>query len=185
MDNKVNKLDQLFREKLQHHELAPEEDYWPYLEQELSKPSFYKFGWKHINIYNTSLAVLLLLIPLFYFLSKPEEKKQTPPTPTVDSISTGAPEKIISPSSSFSSPTEVKKKTQKKITVEKTFAEQEIIVQDSTPAEIPVEKIIAPEPAPIQVEEKPKPRQKKIIYVVQQDTIVEKDTVKVRRKRKN
>ncbi len=187
MTNREDKLDNLFREKFQDHEISPAEDYWPYLEKSLDKISFYKFGWKHINIYTISAGALLVALPLFYFLfPKQEENKIQPGQEIVDSIA--SPQSAIpDPEKPFTELPDKKAKGKKKPILEeaeKNPTTKEPNTKDSLPLSSNEEKKEAPVPEPIKAtEEKPKP--KKIIYVIQQDTIVLKDTVKVRRKRKD
>ncbi len=187
--HRADKLDQLFKENLQNHEISPEEDYWPYLEKSLDKLSFYRFGWKHINIYNTS--ALVLLIPALYFLFRTQEPTYVPASPqqhTTDTILDTIAPKEDQTTSTDNIQTISKKKTEPVVVKEakKTTPDSDKPNQDSVPAvsREEVVPIVLPEPVK-PAEEKPKVKTKKIIYVVQQDTIVEKDTVKVRRKRKN
>ena len=76
----ANRLDNLFREQFHDHEIAPQEDYWPYLEKSLNRMSFFRFGWRHINIYNVSIGLLAIAIPIIYFLW-PKEETIAPETP--------------------------------------------------------------------------------------------------------
>ncbi len=192
--HKADKLDLFFQEKLQNHEISPEEDYWPYLEKGLDKAAFYKFGWKHINIYNVSLGVLAILTALLFSLLKtPEQETQQPQgippanAPILKDTISGhhnfvAP-KEKTPVLIHEGTTGAKNNTKKNTSATTPSAKP----TDSLPAvAIPKEELISAPPREEEIkktEEKPKP--KKIIYVVQQDTIIEKDTVKVRRKKKN
>lgn len=190
--HRANSLDDLFREQFHDHEIAPEEDYWPYLEKSLNRLSFFRFGWKHINIYNVSIGLLAIAIPVLYFLW-PQEETILPEEPRkpeeketifgVDSFQTK--KKSISIEEAAAAKKEFPKNTKKEFK-EKTIDKGER-QKDSIPVAPPVleEKITPVQPEPVKIVEEEKPKKKKIIYVVQQDTIVEKDTVKVRRKRKN
>jgi hypothetical protein len=185
--NRANKLDQLFQEKLQEHEISPEEDYWPYLEKNLSKISFYKFGWKHINIYNLSLGVLLLAIPVIYALFQSNKKTTDPsypPQEIIDSVKKSeAPKKDPVSVEAAIQPIPKKQIKAKLLKPDRIATNSEVKTKDSLPTTVPTEDTTPTLPEPFKtIEKKQKP--KKIIYVVQQDTIVEKDTVKVRRKRK-
>ncbi len=192
---KADKLDNLFREKLQDCEISPEENYWPYLEKSLDKVSFFKFGWKHINIYNSSVGLLAILLPAIYFFNQPSENKSDKGTPLFSDTSSFTKKFADSLSSTSVKPakhqeevvSETKKKKNKKEAKAEvsSFPELSNEVKDSNENKIKESPVVEmPEPIKI-VEEKPKPKPKRIIYVVEQDTIIQKDTVKVRRKRKN
>lgn len=184
-NQRANKLDHLFQEKLQDHEISPDEDIWPYLEKNLNKTSFYKFGWRHINIYNISVGILLLLIPFLYFFLKTDRKDTIPAQPKQeisDSIkSSTSVQNKPEPIEATAQPIQKKQKKQKTLKPDSSNNPQ-AKTRDSLPAITPVEEVpVVAEP--VKAEEK-KTKPKKIIYVVQQDTIVERDTIKVRRKRK-
>ena len=188
MENQGHKLDNLFKEKLSDMEIPLEEDYWPLIEKSLDAPvtSFYKFGWKHFNIYQLSISILLLFGTV-YLLNKPKEQVAVPINPTIEQLPTGNAidsastfqPKVITPvkkqnsainNNSVSKPVEIRQEADAENSTENSILKEEIVIP-------------TPEPARSVVEEKPKA--KRIIYVIQQDTIIEKDTVKVRRKRKN
>jgi hypothetical protein len=194
---KADRLDNLFREKLQDFEISPAEDYWPYLDKSLDKISFFKFGWKHLNIYNTSVGLLSVILPVVYFLNQAPENKSDKQIPVyADSIS--APEKsedtlILNSEESTVRKKEIFSPIKRKGAEKEEYAERTSSpvleaernndsTQNNKVEELPV--IELPEPVKV-VEEKAKPKPKRIIYVVEQDTIIQKDTVKVRRKRKN
>ncbi len=191
MEKKDHKLDNLFREKLSDMEIPLEEDYWPFIEKNITTPtpSFYKYGWNHLNIYHLLIAGLVLLLGYLYFLNKStESNSNTNSLPiiekksllkTTDSTSTNF--KHNNDENTIGKKNRLKT-AQKSLPNSTTTSELkdsliEPIVEDNT---FPVTN---QEAAKVIIEEKPKP--KRIIYVIQQDTIVEKDTVKVRRKRKN
>jgi hypothetical protein len=182
----ADKLDNLFKEKLTDMEIPLEEDYWSGIEKGLDKLPFYKFGWKHLNIYNISTVLLALLISFLLFFNQEEKKDQPAPSNIIpgiekeinDSLPTEVPAKTKdapvnnNPGSIQNKNNESQKDTARAI--EPVAAP----VQENMPLPADTEKAV-----PV-IEEKPKPKPKRIIYVVQQDTIVEKDTVKVRRKKK-
>jgi hypothetical protein len=192
---KADKLDNLFREKLQDCEISPEENYWPYLEKSLDKLSFFKFGWEHINIYNTSVGLLAIILPTIYFFNQPSESKSDKTSPSFSDTSSVTNKSEESAHSTFVKPvvsneeavSETKKKKTKKGDKPEisSFPELNNEVKDSNENKIKETPVVEmPEPVKV-VEEKPKTKPKRIIYVVEQDTIIQKDTVKVRRKRKN
>ena len=190
MKNESHKLDDLFKEKLSDMEIPLEEDYWPYIEQKVSvqPSSFYKFSWKHINIYNSS--VLLLLIGAVCFFNIPKEQKtENNSSPANTGITTDKKDSAVTKdllnkkAAPINTVPEIENRKTAPITP--SSSGEELQIRDSI---VPISKqeVIIPssnqEPTKAIPEEKVKP--KKIIYVVQQDTIVEKDTVKVRRRRK-
>ena len=171
-------------------EIPLEEDYWPLIEKSLSEPptSFYKYGWKHINIYNLSSALLILLLGSIYVFNTSKEQKSG--EILVPASNNTIPQKT----DGTSAETQINKsKTNtgsnhskdKKTILTEPFPSKDKPLKDSSAIQMKdevVNLVINPEPAKTIPVEKIKPKQ--IIYVVQQDTIIEKDTVKVRRKRK-
>lgn len=186
-EQSANKLDKLFKEKLQHAEISPEDNYWPFIEQKINKPSFLKFGWRHINIYNLSVGLLLLLVSILYFFkSQPKENKLPTTSPIEETTSSFNQIEITKqddyiPVDRLNSKKEIKTNSTPttlstiKI-VDSTVLAPTNILEKPTPVIIPDSAVTKP------VEKKKKP--KEIIYIIQQDTIIEKDTVKVRRLRK-
>jgi cytoskeletal protein RodZ len=191
---KADKIDNLFREKLQDIEISPSENYWPYLEKSLNKLSFFKFGWKHVNVYNASVGLLAVILPAIYFLNQPPENKSKKQIPVFDSSSVSK-EITNSLNSNSEKPeakrekiiSQTKKKTLRKAEASEVPSSPELnaVVKDSIENKRKESTVIEmPEPVKI-IEEKVKSKPKRIIYVVEQDTIIQKDTVKVRRKRRN
>lgn len=182
-EQSANKLDKLFKEKLQHAEISPEDNYWPFIEQKINKPSFLKFGWRHINIYNLSISILLIS---FAVLLLTETKPKENPTP-IDTIQNPSSMELKG-NPTLGNPLNLKSENSKKKTSTplKTITPAEKTIVDSTPL-TPSTKVeeftVTKDTVTIKpVEKKKKP--KEIIYIIQQDTIIEKDTVKVRRLRK-
>ena len=172
-------------------EIPLEEDYWPLIEKDLNNPptSFFRFGWKHFNIYNLSSALLILLLGCFYFLRSDEKPQKEKISAPANNIIQGDSQVIYKePSTNKKEPAKNNVITKNKKTNRAEFSSDITIEKDSVIVNTPKEEATNPSSNPespkVPVEEKVKPKSKRIIYVVQQDTIVEKDTVKVRRKRK-
>lgn len=168
-------------------EISPLEDYWPNITKALIQPkvSFHTFGWKHFNIYNISSALLLLLGSLYYFKTATVQKVEDSGSPVVNETPISNSRDSVSGKNLMEehSATTQKASVNKKRTASEPSAttQSKDSVANQTKEE-PLKPIVEPEPIKTITEEKPKP--KRIIYVVQQDTIIKKDTVKVRRKRK-
>jgi len=177
----ADKLDNLFREKLTDMEIPLEEDYWPGIEKGLGKLPFYKFGWKHLNIYNVSASLLALLITFTLLLNNNTGKGKSKFQRPVININT-----FQHSAKDLDEKNEPTAQETKIIEVNqpKSILKAPITMDTIAPPKIEA-PVVLPEPEKPIVEEKPKQKQKKIIYVVQQDTIIQKDTIKVRRKRKN
>ncbi len=188
MKEKEHKIDKLFKEKLSNMEIPLEEDYWPLIEKNINpSSSFYRFGWKHFNIYSSSFILLLALIGALFLIDKPE-KKETEKTTTPFIENNGLPkDKDSSDTEKSSLPNEnnsffkLNKQNKKNLPV----GPSPEAVNDSVT--LPEKENIITPPVIIEPSEtntqKLQPK-KKAIYVVQQDTIIEKDTVKVRRKKR-
>lgn len=188
MEKQGHKLDNLFKEKLSDMEIPLEDDYWPFIEKSLDAPisSFYKFGWKHFNIYQLSIS-LLLLFGTVYLLNKPKEKEIVPSNTTIEKLPIGNnSDNSDTPQPKVIMPAQKQKSAINKDSIaEPIELKLESDAENSTKNSNVTEEIVLPTPEPTKPVVEEKPKQKRIIYVIQQDTIIEKDTVKVRRKRKN
>jgi hypothetical protein len=201
-----DELEKLFQDHLLGFEKEPSKEVWPLLAKDVARNNFLKFGWKHFNIYQTVVLTLILLLGIIYFTQKTEqtissEQKKTslPQTfpVTIDSLSkiekgkktdtknTNQNEllKIESnnrPIKSTKDKSTFLKEQKSEVRKEKgNLTDSSSVIYEPSNTEQPQEII--------NTETKKKeeiPKIKKIITVIRRDTILVKDTVSVKRKKK-
>jgi hypothetical protein len=185
LEHKEHKIDKLFKEKLSNTEIPLKEDYWPLIEKNIASHSFYRFGWKHINIYNSSFLLLLVLlgsIILFNRPEKPEIKKTESQIIKKDTLNNS--NNIPFPVESTTKTKKNNPSTNNKENASTLIETPQESVKDSVGLRIEDATTKPVNTEPEKINSQDHQAKKRIIYVVQQDTIIEKDTIKVRRKRK-
>ena len=181
-------LENLFRDHLLDLEKVPSPESWSSLSKAVEKKNFLTIGWKHFNIYQLSFLVIGLfsiLIILFYSNSS----KTTGISRVKKSLRGNI--KTIPENIRQYSVIENNKKTN---TQTKNASEnptrstiQALPIESKTDSTNSIEMPVTIEPK--QIEQKPeeiKIKKKRIITLIQRDTVIVKDTVSVKiKKRKN
>jgi hypothetical protein len=67
--NKESQLKNLLHQSFDSHEVGNENDGWDKISKRLSVQNYFKFGTRHVNIYNTSLGVGILSVLFFSFFT--------------------------------------------------------------------------------------------------------------------
>ncbi|HWZ22277.1 MAG TPA: hypothetical protein VNW06_06455 [Cytophagaceae bacterium] len=177
-------LEELLRKKLGNLQEAPSEDYWHAIDKGISKARFYKFGWKHFNIYTTAIAVGILVVSVALLLFSSSKKGSVP----VNSLERKNIEILNTPFHDTDKKPSLNDKQEVKSKLRKDFIKTEINTQTSEKVSV----MDTTHTVPSTTEEKKASTfetVKKVVptrqyYIYQTDTIIEKDTVKVKKRRK-
>ncbi len=178
-----DQIDKLFQDHLHGFEKESPVDSWPTLKKEVARRNFFSFGWKHINIYQI-LFVLSAFLILFYLMTIPNshgtlQKSTDNPAPTSiakDSVESFAITKNSTLKEENSSTTKIKSRRNQKILIEKESVNDSLLLP-------PTPLVSDNEPSVVKNTE-PK-KEKKIITVIKRDTLIIKDTLKIKRRRKD
>lgn len=174
-------IDKLFG-SLKDLEREPDAMLWSEISQQLPNSGFLSWGARHFNIYYAAAGISALLV--FFFVSLNQSPKQTGKLRSLTTY-----KKIDSSTLVVSEPEEKKILNPNNAPVIKE--KKNIIVADTTEATeslvTPIKPIDVPEPVKLKaVDSLPvKTKAKKIVTIVRRDTLHVKDTVSVKRKRKN
>lgn len=186
-------IEQLYRKKLEGHQLTKDNDSWEAIKSKMSKPSFFRFSPSRMNAYYIgALSIISVAAAANYGPG------------LYRTITSPQPEKEVT----ISAPAHTTKITKKEFVVEEEelIAEPELIVETVTEPKVkapviqpePV-KIVSPEKEPAKEEisiEVPEPvvenkeedqtitapAQTGVVYV-KSESVVRKDTVKVKKRR--
>ena len=173
-------LEELLKKKLGNFQEEPSESYWDDIDKGLSKARFYQFGWKHFNIYFLTIAVCTLLIGivllLFSFNSKnndPVQSSEKNKTEIENKLPVDIQDKKILPYNKH----EMKPARREKTSVVNTDTAVKNYVADtiSKPSAIVGNKNITP----TEIKKNESPARE--YYIYETDTIIERDTVKVKK----
>jgi hypothetical protein len=175
-------FDDFFRDHLLGSEKELPEDGWKKLAPAVKKNNFFTFGFHHFNFYYILAALFLAVVFLFFFS---ENEIKIPAATSIENKSVTIPKEQNIPSSEETSvekpATEIKREKEKQASSVKPT---EVISSDTSAArQTPFVSV----PDPVVEEKKPEvksPTIKKIVTVIEQDTLIREDTVNVHRKRK-
>jgi hypothetical protein len=186
-------LENIFRKSLLEYDKEPSENSWPILKKKVSRNNFLKFGWKHFNIYQTAFFLSILILSFFYFTSSSpttkntETKNTNPVNPGSTATDTLYKEEPIQPTlkkeieSKKNAP--LIKNKYRKNTLPKSDSIS--VLPDPIESTIPLEKTSDLKENNTIIEKKTDPpKPKKVITLIKRDTLILKDTVNIRRKKK-
>lgn len=187
-----DELDEILRAKMLGHEKKPSPEVWSMLAKDLPRQNFLTFGWKHFNIFQVVASILVLLLIVFYFTrttdAKSSDDKKTSPVTSdkkilaSDSILQNQDTRNITNESAKSSKRSSQHKTLKNVNLQTSDTiSSEKMNRDSVLTLPSTDPVGLDKPEVKKREEKIR----KILTVDKTDTIIEKDTVAVRRKRKS
>ncbi len=174
-------FDKLFQDEFRSHTEKVEEENWDIISARLAKKRFFKFNPSRFNVYYLSAIVFAgLLIGLFLFNSEEKTKELN----KEQNILQPPQELSVSDSTTVQEPSVLKKRTTDKLVSPKK------IQKNSQGKEVKAIKIDSASTAPVvppteelkrPVKEIPKAKE---YFVYEQDTIVEQDTINVKRRKK-
>lgn len=177
-------FDDFFRDHLLGSELDPSDEVWKKLAPAVKKNNFFTFGFRHFNFYYIVAATVLAAL-LFLFLFSENESTIPDSSPIENNTPDILPKEQSIPSSgtpAIEKPlSEIKREKRKQ---KSSVKPSEVISSDTSAArQTPFVSV----PDPVVEEKKPEvksPTIKKIVTVIEQDTLIREDTVNVHRKRK-
>jgi hypothetical protein len=167
-------IDRLF-DSLEDHSMDVEFDQFSDMEIRLESMRYFRFGWKHFNIYYTGIIGVTFALSSYMFIdylrSEPIEKKVV----MVVADTTAKEEApVIEAVPTF---TDTKKPIRK---ANPSFSLARLADSSLTKVEEPLVVPPAPAPPPPVVDSVPKaPRPKRIVVIPKRDTIIKYDTTKV------
>ena len=193
MAEEENHIDQLFKTKLSNRVSAPPDDIWEGVESAIPKRLFFRFRYEQMNIYYSSMIACCFLfsgVSMVYSV-KQYYKNLTPEnTLIIDQDSTV--KQIGDSSAAFKNNEKREKRKWYDLTSKNKQSEDEnfpTLKDDekdsllSKEISVKADSFIVAKPVVIAPEVKPK-KVKKIVYVMDYDTVVNYDTLRTKRKRK-
>lgn len=177
-------IDRLFS-SLEDHSMPVELEQFKDMEDRLERIRYFRFGWKHFNIYYTIIIALSFLFSgylLYELLKSPAAETNIIqlPVDSVDATTTAAPAGQIAPK-----PAQEKRKIfhgtkeTKSSAPDTALIEAVVVSPELVPPPAPV---LAPAPVPVKDTTpvaKPAPKVKKVVMIPKRDTIIKYDTTKV------